>query len=473
MGVWVRPLARLTHTPIHPYVTLTTALCLCGLICRSSVAAPAPVSFSRQVLPVLQKQCMACHGPSNGASGFSIVSRESILKGGRHGAAVLPGKGTQSSLVKYLTGELKPKMPPGGAIDLETIGLIRRWIDEGARVDSMSAPISAAPATGTRLSRLPSAANLPAPVTALAYSPDGNLLAAGGYRVVRLLNPATGEVVRTISGAADQVHALAWSSDGKLIAAGGGTPGLPGEIILFNVDSGAVVRKLPGHAETVYSVAWKPNSTELASGALDKTVRIWDTLSGASVRTIKDHADAVFSVAYSPDGKLLATGSADRSAKLIDTTNWKRSASLTAHQDAVTRVAFSPDGKMVATAGADKQVRIWPVKTGTIENPLRSMGEGDVINACAFSPDGSLFVWGATNKTVRVFNGDGSQQKRELKDAEDWVYAVGVGADNQTIAAGTQDGKVLFWDAKEGKLLRTVTLSPKLAKLPISPGAAK
>ncbi|MCW3055176.1 MAG: hypothetical protein JWN14_4346, partial [Chthonomonadales bacterium] len=136
----------------------------------------------------------------------------------------------------------------------------------------------------------------------------------------------------------------------------------------------------------------------------------------------------------------------------------KRVASLTAHQDAVTHVAFNQNGTLLATTCADRQIRIWKVEIGKMENPLRQQGEGDVINACIFSPDGSLLVYGSSNSRVRVFNGDGSSQKQEWKEPEDWVYTVAVGADNQTVAAGTQDGKVLLWNVKQGKLIHTTTL---------------
>ena len=426
----------------------------------SSSRATPPVVFSKQVLPLLRSQCFSCHGGANPASGYSLESRDRILAGGRHGAAVQVGKGAQSSLVLYMTGELKPKMPPSGAIDLEKIALIRRWIDEGAKVDTMIAP---PPNSGTRapaplLKANANAQNLPAPVTALAYAPDGKRLAAGGYRCVRMLDPATGEVTRTIPGPADQVQALAWSSDGKLLAAGGGVPGMAGEVVLFDTTTWKPVRSLTEHTEVVYAVAFRPNTHELATGSLDKTARIWNADIGQALHLIKDHAEAVFGVAYSPDGKLLATASGDRSAKLFQTTDYKRVASLTAHQDGVTHVAFNQNGTLLATTSADRQIRIWKVEIGKMENPLRQQGESDVINACIFSPDGSLWVFGSSNSRVRIYNGDGSSQKQDLKDSQDWVYSVAVGADNQTVAAGTQDGKVLLWNAKQGSLLHTTVL---------------
>jgi len=272
-------------------------------------------------------------------------------------------------------------------------------------------------------------------------------------------------LMRTVPGPADQVQALAWSSDGKYLAAAGGVPGKSGEILLVETQTWKPIRALTGHTEVVDEVAWKPGSMELASGSLDKTVRIWDASSGNSLRTLKDHADPVFCVTYSPDGKLLATCSGDRTCKLFDTASWKRTDTLSAHQDAVMHVAFNKDGSLLATVGADKQMKMWKVTPGKIENPLRNQGEGETINSCAFSPDGSLFVWGASNSVVKLFNGDGSSQRRELKDARDWVYCVAVRNDNDTIAAGTQEGKVYLWSAKDGKLKLAVMLLPAGAKV--------
>ena len=452
-------------------VTLLSLLLMLPNGARS--AAPAPISYSRQILPVFKTQCMSCHSGSTPASGYSMETRDKLLGGGRHGAAIVVGKGGDSQIVKYMTGELKPKMPPGGAMDLEKIALIRRWIDEGAKVDSTVMPEVGRKGEeekrrkGEKESQLFNTQhptpNTPAPVTALAYSPDGNTLAVGGFRVVRLLNPATGDIIRTVPGCADQAQCLAWSSDGKLLAAAGGEPGKMGEVVVFDTETWKPLRKLEGHTEVVYAVAWKPNTYELATGSLDKTARIWNGDTGQCTRTIKDHAEGVMGIAYSPDGKLLATGSLDRSAKIFDTATWKRQSALTAHQEGITRVAFNQNGTRLATSSLDKTVRVWTIKPGTIENPDRTMGEGDSINACVFSPDGNLLVWGASNNVVKVFNGDGTQQKREWKDPTDWVYSVAVSKDNQTIAAGTQDGKLLFWNAQDGKLIRQIMLTPQKA----------
>ena len=445
--------------PAHKFIPALLALALLCLA-ANAFAAP-PVSYSRQVLPTLKVQCAGCHGGANPASGYSMDTRELLLKGGRHGAAIVAGKAAQSSFIRYMTGEIQPKMPPNGAIDRDNIALIRRWIDEGAKVDSLIAAVPAAKDGVKPALPSPASVHSPAPVTALSYSPDGKLLAAGGYRVVRLLDAATGICQRVVSGSVNQVQALAWSGDGKVLAAAGGEPGQSGEVLLLDTATWKPLFRLTGHSEVVCAAAWKPGSDELATGSLDKTVRVWNTKTGECLRVIKDHADSVFGVAYSPDGKLLATGSADRSAKLFDTASWKRVASLTAHQDAVTRVAFNRDGTLLATASADKQLRVWRVKIGDMENPQHTQYEEDVINDCAFSPDGNWLAWGASNNIVKVFSGDGSQFKHGMKEPLDWVYSVAFSRDSETVAAGTQDGKVLFWSVKEGKLLHSIVLLPK------------
>src|SRR5687767_10941446 len=87
-------------------------------ICGESTAAPAKVTFSRQVLPVLQRECRSCHAGSAAPGGYRMESAAEIVGGGRHGAAIVPGKSGESALVKYLTGELKPQMPPGKPLSL-------------------------------------------------------------------------------------------------------------------------------------------------------------------------------------------------------------------------------------------------------------------------------------------------------------------------------------------------------------------
>jgi WD40 repeat protein len=467
------------------------------LACTAGLAAPPPVRFSRQVLPVLERECQACHSGSAPQGGFSLETQAKLLAGGRHGAALVPGKSKQSNLIRYLTGELQPQMPPGKPLAPSTIALLRRWIDEGAKIDSFRASspgaLASPPTAAVRARALPGTV---APVTALAYSPDGKRLAVGGYRVVRLVDPVTGAITHTLPGPVDQVLALAWSSDGRWLAAAGGLPGVHGEICIWNTATWVRPRFLKQHTDTIYGIAWRPRAPEFAAASLDKTVTIWNSANGTVVRTLKDHADAVFAVAYSPDGHWLATGSADRSVKLYrwegvqafrlsgfqgnrteqqDPQNLNqpgraasagapvRPAAALSHPDGVSALAFGPKSDLLVSACLDKRVRVWPVKAEAIEKPTRTHEEGEPVNAVAFSADGSLFLWGAVNHKVRIWNAEVSERKQEMSDATDWVYAVAASPDGKTVAAGAGDGKIYWWNGADGKLIRSQTMGGAVA----------
>lgn len=98
---------------------------------------PAPISFTRQVRPQLEQRCAACHSPDSRTSGLDVTTVASLLKGGKRGPAVVPGKPAESALLQYVRGNREPRMPKGMAplSDLE-IQLLDAWIRAGARDDS-------------------------------------------------------------------------------------------------------------------------------------------------------------------------------------------------------------------------------------------------------------------------------------------------------------------------------------------------
>src|SRR6266849_2710903 len=167
---------------------------LAGLLC-----AEEPVSFQKQIRPILARTCLGCHQPSAPQSDLSLGTYEGFRKGGRKGPAFVAGNPDESVVLAYLTGKTAPQMPFGGKpLTVDQIGLMRRWIQEGAKNDSTAeAPELAAPNT-------PTVYRAPPVITALAWSPDGKLLAVSGYREI-LLHGEAGLLAR-LPGLSERIH---------------------------------------------------------------------------------------------------------------------------------------------------------------------------------------------------------------------------------------------------------------------------
>ena len=88
--------------------------------------------FEKEIRPLLLDHCIKCHGPEKQQGGFSLATRELLVKGGDSGAAVVPGKAEESLLVEAIGYLSEPKMPPAGKLPAEKIEVLRRWVQAGA-----------------------------------------------------------------------------------------------------------------------------------------------------------------------------------------------------------------------------------------------------------------------------------------------------------------------------------------------------
>jgi WD40 repeat protein len=149
-------------------------------------------------------------------------------------------------------------------------------------------------------------------VDAVAFSPDGKLLASGGINL-KLWDPVTGKLNREFKNSR-VTEAVAFSSDGKTLASGEGS-----QVQLWDVETGTLLRTLHGHAKSVRSVAFARDSSLLASASEDKTIRLWDSQTGKSTHILTT-SDEVHAIAFSPDGSRLASGTRDAKVQLWDTT---------------------------------------------------------------------------------------------------------------------------------------------------------
>jgi WD40 repeat protein/tRNA A-37 threonylcarbamoyl transferase component Bud32 len=189
-------------------------------------------------------------------------------------------------------------------------------------------------------------ASLTGPVRGLAFSPDGNLLAAGSVDgVVKLLDPVRGIERATLAHDGEPVHGLAFSADGALVAAACGTA-----IKVWGTADGQLRHTLTGHTQPVTALAFAPHGNFLATGGEDWNINLWDVATGQK-QTLVGHKQNVAALAFTPDGQTLASGSWDKTLGLWHVGTGMELMVLEGHAGSIHAVAFSPDGKTLASGG--------------------------------------------------------------------------------------------------------------------------
>ncbi len=296
-------------------------------------------------------------------------------------------------------------------------------------------------------------------VTWMAFSPDGSLLATvgrdirGKKEMVRLWNPATGQLVATLTGLGRQLSVMAFSPDGSLLATGSAD----GRVQLWNPATGQLVTKLTAHASSpkggVTAVAFSPDGSQLATAGLDKhreTVRLWNPATGQLVATLTGRANQmpplwasppVTAVAFAPDGSLLAVvriGKEDM-VRLWNPAS-RQVATLTGHTDGVRALAFAPDGSLLATGSKDTTVRLWNPASGQLMTILT--GWPDALHAVPSVIGRRTHTGGVT---AVAFAPDGSLLATAGRDAA------------PLSSADSDEGTVRLWNPASGQLMTTLT----------------
>ncbi len=340
------------------------------------------------------------------------------------------------------------------------------------------------------------AITVPAPVQALALSPNGQRLAIASGGGIAVLDPALGREIQSLPGHTGPVRALAFLADGRTLL----SAALDKTARLHDVN---VLTALVAHPAGPVHAKLHSNGTQLLTAGADKTVKLWDLAKGAILKSFGPVAEPIRAVAFSRDFTLIgaATG---KLVKVWNIADGKEMLAL-AHPADVSSLSFNPDKTRLATGAADKLTRVWEVASG---KELQFFPQDDAVNdvlytpaalvvsaagkvarletptivraivadtgpthALALAPNNVSLLTAGADKTVKQWNLNNMAVERTYAGAAAPLRTVAVAKNNLLMAAAGADQTVRVYQLADGKELGAVKMTGAVQSLAFSPNS--
>ncbi|MFN0130403.1 MAG: c-type cytochrome domain-containing protein [Verrucomicrobiales bacterium] len=251
-------------------------------------------------------------------------------------------------------------------------------------------------------------------VQSIAWTPDGRRLVTGAFRRILVWDAATLSPEREIiSGLTDRITALQALADGTQAIAADGLTGEQGVVRVLDWATGAIVRSWTAHSDTIFALASRQNGGNVATAGGDGFVKVWELASGREVARFEGHATQVLGLAFNGDGSQLVTAGADRQLKVWDVATRENIVALANKPAAINAVAWGAEGAVVAVTDEGAAYRYTDLKahSGAQSSETgneRRLGGVDVPLLCVVvAPDGGRLFAGTSDGRVVGWTADG------------------------------------------------------------------
>ncbi|HWY87238.1 MAG TPA: sigma-70 family RNA polymerase sigma factor, partial [Gemmataceae bacterium] len=321
--------------------------------------------------------------------------------------------------------------------------------------------------------------------TALAFSPDGGLLATAGGKYVELFDAATGERLhqlgnQTFTQKGDSTFSmrkvpLVFSADGRMVASANSDH----IAVVWDTSTGKeLMRTVPMENPNFLRFLPDGNTLLSLSGArqVDGAIQLWEVTTGKEIsKVVIDHKKTLGSqpLGIAPDGKTVAIESlvlmrekrgnstivyTAHCIRLLDATTGQLRLHIQGKNSVIHNVAFSPDSRCLAWTNMDNEVTIWDTQADKLVRRFQQAagGEGG-SSALAYDREGKTLATSSEGTALHLWD---LVRGKELLNKEahgSSIRAVVHSPDGRAIASASADQTVRVWDAKTGKPLTKLT----------------